>query len=98
MKYRLSFHPAAAKDLYKLTKRNKQLGQVAADQHFPAILKDPFKAGKKKEGDLSHVIRGYGFTFQGITYRIVYTVEGEIVRIIAIGTHDIAYRRSKERS
>lgn len=94
--YKLEFKAAAARDLYKLTKQDKFLGKEIIDKHLPRILADPFGAGRKKKGDLAHV-RGYNFNFKGVAYRILYSVEAQVVRIIAVGKHDVAYRRAAGR-
>jgi len=95
MGYKLKFRPASAKDLYKLTKKNKELGSLVVNEKIPNVLSDPFK-GRKKKGDLSH-IRSYDFSFRGDAYRILYEVKSDIVRIFAIGLHDISYRKVKRR-
>jgi len=95
MGYKLRFRPAAAKDLYKLTKKNKELGALVVNEKIPNLLSDPFK-GRKKKGDLSH-IRSYDFNFGESAYRILYEVKGDIVRIFATGLHDVSYRKVKRR-
>ncbi len=87
------FHPQAAKDLYKLTKRNKPLGKALLEVHIQKILQNPFRVGTKKRGDLSHV-RGYDLVFHGTSYRILYVIHSDFVRFIAFGVHDVAYRRA----
>ncbi len=96
MEYKLKFHPRAATDLYKPTKKDKQLGKRLVNSHIPQILADPYSAGKRKKGDLASVY-GYNLTYKGMAHRILYEVEGQDVRIIAIGLHDVAYRKSKKR-
>lgn len=96
MEYKLKFHPAAAKDLFKLAKADKKLGTIIVDEHLSIIIKDPSSAGKRKRGDLSRIF-GYNFTFKSKSYRILYQVERDIIRIIALGVHDIAYRKAKSR-
>lgn len=96
MEYRLKFHPAAAKDLFKLTKKDKNLGKIIIDEHLSLIMKSPIDAGSRKRGDLSH-IRGYNFRYKSINYRILYQVESDAIRIIALGIHDVAYRKAKKR-
>lgn len=95
MGYKLKFRPAAAKDLYKLTKKNEELGALIINEKIPGLLSEPFK-GRKKKGKLSY-IRSYDFNFRGDSYRILYEIEGNIVRIFAIGLHDVAYRKAKRR-
>lgn len=53
MAYRSEFDVAAAKDLYKLTRRNQPLLHAIATEHIPAILRDPVAAGEQKRGRLS---------------------------------------------
>ena len=97
MAWAFKFHPAAAKDLYKLAKKNKPLGQAITNTHLPKITGDPHGAGYKKEGRLSHVW-GYGFTHSGTNYRILYTITQNSIRFVAFGIHDIAYRKAQSRT
>ncbi len=97
MSKNFKFHPQAAKDLYKLAKKDKPLGKIILDTHIPRILSNPFQTGRKKHGMLS-CVRGYEFAFQGKSYRILYTVHKDIVRFIAFGIHDIAYRKAEGRA
>jgi len=96
VEYQLKFHPAAAKDLFKLAKNSKALGQIIIDNHLPKIVGDPLNAGRRKKGDLSHIF-GYNFNYQRVSYRILYQVENDTVRIIALGVHDVAYKKAKKR-
>jgi len=95
MEYHLTFKAAAAKDLYKLTKKNRELGKLIVLEQIPELMRDPLK-GRLKQGDLSD-IRSRDFGFRDVTYRILYQVDGETVRIYAIGAHDVAYRKAKSR-
>jgi mRNA-degrading endonuclease RelE of RelBE toxin-antitoxin system len=63
---------------------------------IPAILRDPLKAGEQKKGDLAHV-RAYNLRAHGNAYRIVYTIEGDVVVFVAIGLHHQAYERASRR-
>lgn len=96
MAFRYEFLEAAAKDLYKLTRHNQPLLHAIAATHIPAILKDPFAAGEAKKGDLAG-LRAYDLTVRGVAYRMVYTIDGDVVRFIAIGPHDAAYQRASRR-
>lgn len=96
MEYKLKFHPAAAKDLFKLTRNNKVLGRIIVNDHLPKILDDPLNSGNRKRGDLSHIF-GYNFNYQRVSYRILYQVESNTVRIVALGIHDVAYKKAKKR-
>ena len=96
MAFRYEFIEAAARDLFKLTRHNQPLLYAIVTQHIPAILRDPHRAGEQKTGDLAHV-RAYGFTVRGVAYRLAYEIEGEVVVIIAIGPHDVAYARARRR-
>lgn len=96
MAYRYEFLEAAAKDMFKLTRHNQPLLDEIVATHIPAILRDPHKAGKPKKGDLAHV-RAYDLKAKGVAYRLVYEVEGDVVRFIAIGPHDAAYERASRR-
>ena len=95
MVFRLKFKLAASKDLYKIAKKNKELGSIIINRIIPEILKNPLQ-GRMKQGDLKK-IRSKDFDFKGISYRILYEIEGEILRIYAIGVHDVAYRKAKSR-
>ena len=95
MAFRLKFKPGAAKDLYKLSKKNKEFGALITNQIIPQILKNPLH-GRMKQGDLKK-IRSKDFDFKGVSYRILYEIEGEIIRIFAIGVHDVSYRKAKSR-
>jgi mRNA-degrading endonuclease RelE of RelBE toxin-antitoxin system len=97
MAHRYEFTPSCAKDLFKLTRRNHPLLHELVTEHIPAILQDPYKAGEPKKGDLAGV-RAYDLTRQGVAYRLVYTIEGEVVLFIAIGPHDTAYARARHRT
>ena len=95
MDYSLKFKAAAARDLYKLTKKNRELAELIVNEQIPALLKQPIQ-GRLKQGDLKN-IRSWDFNFRDVTYRILYEVEGPTIRIIAIGVHDVAYRKAKSR-
>jgi mRNA-degrading endonuclease RelE of RelBE toxin-antitoxin system len=95
MDYSLKFKAAAARDLYKLTKKNRGLGELIVNEQIPALLKQPIQ-GRLKQGDLKN-IRSWDFKVRDVTYRILYELEGPTVRIIAIGVHDVAYRKAKSR-
>ena len=95
MDYILKFKAAAAKDLYKLTKKNSDLGKLIVNEHIPALLRNPFH-GNPKQGDLKN-IRSWDFNFRDVTYRILYELEEPTVMIYAIGVHDVAYRKAKSR-
>ncbi len=96
MACRYEFLGAVAKDLYKLTRHDQPLLHAVVAQHIPAILKDPLSAGEPEKGDLAHV-RGYDLNVRRVAYRLIYQVEGDVVVIIAIGPHDIAYQKAKRR-
>ena len=97
MAYRYEFLEAAAKDLFKLTQRDHALLHAIATEHIPAILKDPYSAGEAKKGKLAHA-RAYNLKVKNVAYRLVYTIEQDVVRFIAIGPHDEAYARAERRS
>jgi mRNA-degrading endonuclease RelE of RelBE toxin-antitoxin system len=96
MAYRYEFLPAAARDLFKLTRHNQPLLIDIATIHIPAILKDPFSAGEGKKGDLAHV-RAYDLRVRGVAYRLIYSVDGDVVTFVAVGPHDPAYERARRR-
>ncbi len=95
MDYILKFKAAAARDLYKLTKKNRGLAKLVVNEQIPALLMQPIH-GHLKLGDLKN-IRSWDFNFRDTTYRILYELEGLTVRIIAMGVHDVAYRKAKSR-
>ena len=95
MEYSLKFKAAAARDLYKLAKKNRELGRLIVNEQIPALLKNPLR-GRLKQGDLKN-IRSWDFSLRDVTYRILYDLEGATVKIIAIGVHDVAYRKAKLR-
>lgn len=96
MAHRYEFLEAAARDLFKLTRRNQPLLHQIVATHIPAILRDPYTAGQAKKGNLSDV-RAYDLKVKGVAYRLIYQVSGEVVRFVAIGPHDSAYQRAKRR-
>ena len=96
MPFQLKLKQAAAKDLYKLVKKNKSLGRVIINQVLPEMVDKPFQ-GKMKQGDLSR-FRSWDFNFKGTAYRVLYELEGDLVRIFAIGIHDVSYRKAKSRT
>jgi mRNA-degrading endonuclease RelE of RelBE toxin-antitoxin system len=95
MAFRLKFKPGASKDLYKLSKKNKELGALITNRIIPQIVKNPLQ-GRMKQGDLKK-IRSKDFDFKGASYRILYEIEDEIIRIFAIGIYDVSYRKAKSR-
>jgi mRNA-degrading endonuclease RelE of RelBE toxin-antitoxin system len=95
MEYNLTFKTAAAKDLYKLTKKNRELGKLIVLEQIPELMRNPLK-GRLKQGDLKD-IRSWDFVFRDVAYRILYQVDGATVRIYAVGAHDVAYRKAKSR-
>ena len=58
-------------------------------------MRAPLK-GRPKHGDLKS-IRSWDFTFRNVSYRILYEVDDLMVRIYAVGVHDVAYRKAKSR-
>jgi mRNA-degrading endonuclease RelE of RelBE toxin-antitoxin system len=96
--YDVQFTASAADDLGKLIKHNAPLAVQIITQHVPAIARDPKAVGEKKQGDLAGV-RGYGFSFHGVAYRVVYEVGDDPPRVtfVAFGVHDTAYRRARNR-
>jgi mRNA-degrading endonuclease RelE of RelBE toxin-antitoxin system len=95
MEYHLTFKAAAAKDLYKLTKKNSELGKLVVLEQILELMQNPLK-GRLKQGDFKD-IRSWDFGFRDVTYRILYQVDGATVRIYAVGAHDVAYRKAKSR-
>ena len=96
MAYRYEFLDAAAKDLFKLARHDTPLLHQIATIHIPAILRDPYRAGDPKTGDLAHV-RAYNLKVKNVAYRLVYEIAGDVVRFIAIGPHDLACERARRR-
>ena len=96
MAYRYEFLEAAARDLFKLTRHNQPLLHEIATEHVPSILRDPYAVGDPKKGPLAGV-RAYDLRVRGVAYRFIYRVEADVVRFVAIGPHDEAYRRAERR-
>lgn len=96
MAFRFDFEEAAAHDLRRFTRRNHPLLMDIVTEHTPAILREPHRVGEKKKGDLDHV-RAYNFKADNVVYRLVYTIEDDVVVIVAIGTHDHAYAHASHR-
>ena len=96
MAHRYEFGAAAARDLERLCRHNTPLLIAIVVEHIPTILIDPLGAGEKKQGNLAHV-RAYAFKVRNVAYRLAYRVEGELVTIIAVGTHDTTYARAARR-
>ena len=72
MEFHLTFKAAAAKDLYKLTKKNRELGKLLVHKQIPELMQNPLK-GRLKKGDLKD-IHSWDFGFRDVTYRILYQV------------------------
>ena len=96
MAYRYAFAPACARDLGNLTRRDHRLLMRVVVDVIPAILRNPQGAGEKKSGDLKECY-GYSLTTSGAAYRLVYTLEGEVVIFLSVGPHDAAYRDAARR-
>jgi mRNA-degrading endonuclease RelE of RelBE toxin-antitoxin system len=90
MAYRYEFLEVAAKDLFKLTQRDHLLLHALVTEHIPAILRDPYAAGEPKKGPLAG-LRAYNLKVKNVVYRVVYAIEGDVVRSVAIGPHGEAY-------
>ena len=50
-----------------------------------------------KQGYLSR-FRSWDFNFKGTAYRVLYELEGDLVRIFTSGIHDVSYRKAKSRT
>ncbi len=96
MAHRYEFFEAAAKDLGKLTRHNSPLLLAIVTLHIPEILKDPHKAGEPKKGKLAG-LRAYNLKVDNVAYRLVFQIDGDVVRFVAVGPHDEAYRRGGRR-
>ena len=59
-------------------------------------MQDPHGAGEKKRGDVAHV-RAYNLKVDNVAYRLVYTIDGDVVLFVAIGVHNDAYARASRR-
>ncbi len=98
MAYDVEFASSAVADLEKLIRYNPALAVRLIAEHIPAIVHDPKAVGETKRGDLAG-LGAYGFSFRGVAYRVVYRVDDEPSRVVvlAIGIHDEAYRRARDR-
>lgn len=95
MDFSLKFKATIVRDLYILAKKNSDLGKLIANEQIPALLKQPIQ-GRPKQSDLKN-IRSWDFNLCDVTYRILFELEGPMVRIIAIGVYDVAYRKARSR-
>ncbi len=96
MAHRYEFSSACRRDLRQLTRRNQPLLLAIVVEHTPAILRDPQGAGEKKQGDLGHV-RAYALRMDSVAYRLVYSIEDDVVIFVAVGPHDAAYAAAARR-
>ncbi len=98
MAYDFYFTRSAIDDLDKLVRHNPALAMEMITEHVPAITRDRKAVGEKKRGELSQ-LRAYGFSFRGVACRVVYEVDEhrQQVTFVAIGAHDVAYRRARGR-
>ena len=96
MAYRYEFLEAAARDVFKVTRHDIRLLHALLTVHIPKLLEDPLAVGEPKKGDLSG-FRAYNLNFPRVAYRLVYTVDADVVRIIAFGPHDDAYQNAARR-
>ena len=94
MTYEVLLSSAAQRDLDSLS---PDLLSALQNTHFPRIGAQPRTVGRRKKGRLAGIF-GYDFgPRQG--YRVLYEVldTKRIVLVIAIGTHDQAYRKAERR-
>ena len=94
MTYEVVLSSAAERDLDDLP---SNLLSTLRATHFPRIAANPREVGRPKKGPLVGVF-GYEFGPRR-AYRILYEVfdAKRVVLVIAIGTHDQAYRSVKRR-
>ena len=94
MTYEVVLSSAAERDLDDL---HANLLSTLRTTHFPRIAENPREVGRPKKGRLAGVL-GYDFGPRR-AYRILYEVfdAERIVLVIAIGTHDQAYRSAEKR-
>jgi mRNA-degrading endonuclease RelE of RelBE toxin-antitoxin system len=94
MTYEVVLSPAAQRDLDALP---ANLLVSLRNNHFPRIGANPRDVGRPKKGRLTGVF-GYDFGPRR-GYRVLYEIldAKRIVLVIAIGTHDQAYRRAERR-
>jgi addiction module RelE/StbE family toxin len=92
--YKVEFSKAARRDLRDLP--DDLLDQLET-RHLSVIGNSPREVSRPKHGKLAGVW-GYDFGPRG-GYRILYEVNDSksLVTVIAIGTHDQAYRRAERR-
>lgn len=96
MAFRYEVTPAAKRDLEQLTRHNAPLGHLLLTEVIPAILRDPYRAGESKVGDLAG-LRAVPFRVRTVAYRLVYALREDVVEIWAVGPHDVAYERARRR-
>lgn len=97
MTFRYALAPAAAQDVKKLLRKHEHrvvLDLIAAA--LPAVLLDPRGVGDSKAGPLRGCY-GYVLSASGAGYRLVYTIEGDAVIVLAVGPHDEAYEDATAR-
>jgi len=94
MTYEVVLSPAAQRDLDALP---ANLLASLRYTHIPRIAANPRDIGRPKKGALTGVF-GYDFGPRR-GYRVLYEIldAKHIVLVIAIGTHDQAYRRAERR-
>jgi mRNA-degrading endonuclease RelE of RelBE toxin-antitoxin system len=92
IKFELELSPAAMRDLKALPIRVKR---DIAISHLPIIRGKPYQVGKPLSGVL-YKERSYHFGSKP-EYRIIYSIEDNLVTVTLIGTREGIYKKAKRR-
>ena len=89
--YQLEFHQKVDKEIARL---DKTTIKAIRDLHIPAILQNPYKAGKDLSGNLAGT-KSYRFMSNRVDYRIIYDIieERKAVIILMVGPRENIYKK-----
>jgi len=90
--YELELSPAAIRDLKALPTR---VQRDIAISHLPIIREKPYQVGKPLVGVL-YKERSYHFGRKP-EYRIIYSIEDNLITVTLIGTRESIYKKAKRR-
>ncbi|MFH0925362.1 MAG: type II toxin-antitoxin system RelE/ParE family toxin [bacterium] len=90
--YNLELSPAAKRDLKRLP---HSIQKKIVFQHLPAITKDPFLKSEPLLGTYQGE-RSYHFGRKP-EYRIIFSIEKDLIIVTIIGSREGIYRRAKRR-